>query len=332
VVGARPERPGQIVDYARAHPDRLTLVAPPVVLPGGEDIKENREHVDTILAAIQQNHVDRHNYVLAIGGGALLDVAGFAAAIAHRGVRLIRMPTTVLSQDDSGVGVKNSINAFATKNFVGTFAPPAAVINDEAFLTTLSDRDWVGGVSEAVKVALLGDADLFNEIERLAPALVGRDEIAMSTVVRRSAQLHLSHIVNSGDAFEVTSARPLDFGHWSAHKLEKITDPPLRHGEAVSVGIALDCTYAMLAGMLGEQEWRRVIDVLAGLNLPLSSPALTDPRLLDGLSEFREHLGGELTIALIDAIGHGFVVHEMDTDLILRAIDRLQDEAVEALA
>jgi 3-dehydroquinate synthase len=154
----------------------------------------------------------------------------------------------------------------------------------------------------------------------------------MSTVVRRSAQLHLSHIVNSGDAFEVTSARPLDFGHWSAHKLEKITDPPLRHGEAVSVGIALDCTYAMLAGMLAEAEWRRVIDVLAGLNLPLSSPALTDPRLLDGLSEFREHLGGELTIALIDAIGHGFVVHEMDTDLILRAIDRLQDEAVGALA
>jgi len=172
VVGARPELPEQIAAYARAHPETLTLVAPPVVLPGGEDIKERREYVDTILEAIHANHVDRHSYVLAIGGGALLDVTGFAAAIAHRGVRLIRMPTTVLSQDDSGVGVKNSINAFATKNFVGTFAPPAAVINDELFLTTLSDRDWLSGVSEAIKVALLGDADLFNEIERLAPALV----------------------------------------------------------------------------------------------------------------------------------------------------------------
>lgn len=205
------------------------------------------------------------------------------------------------------------------------------MINDETFLTTLSDRDWLSGVSEAVKVALLGDADLFAEIERLAPALVGRDSGAMSTVVRRSAQLHLSHIVNSGDAFEITSARPLDFGHWSAHKLEKITDPPLRHGEAVAVGIALDCTYAMLAGTLAEEDWRRVIDVLKALRLPLSDPQLEDPRLLDGLSEFREHLGGELTIAMIDAIGHGLVVHEMDTELIRRAVRRLQDEAVEAV-
>ena len=135
----------QLQAYAERHAARLTLAGPAVVLPGGERLKEQPEHVATILTAIHRHGVDRQSYVLAIGGGALLDVAGYATAVAHRGLRHIRMPTTVLSQSDSGVGVKNGFNAFATKNFVGTFAPPVAVINDESFLATLSDRDWRGG-------------------------------------------------------------------------------------------------------------------------------------------------------------------------------------------
>jgi 3-dehydroquinate synthase len=326
VVEHRPELLAQIEAYAERHKDRLLLAGPPVVLRGGEQLKESREYSDIILTAIHDCRLDRHSYVLAIGGGALLDVAGYAAAIAHRGVRLIRMPTTVLSQDDSGVGVKNGINAFDTKNFEGTFAPPAAVINDEMFLTTLSDRDWLSGVSEAIKVALLGDADLFFEIEQAVPALLNRDLEAMSLVVRRSAQLHLTHIVNGGDPFESTSARPLDFGHWSAHKLEKITEPRLRHGEAVAIGIALDCTYGWMSGLMPEADWRRSIALLQALRLPITTPELDDPRLLDGLSEFREHLGGELTIAMVDGIGSGLVVHEMDQGLIRAAIERLRVE------
>ena len=149
----------------------------------------------------------------------------------------------------------------------------------------------------------------------------------MATLVRRCAQLHVSHIVNGGDPFESKTARPLDFGHWSAHKLEQISEPRLRHGEAVAIGIALDCTYAQLAGMLAEADWRRVIALLRALGLPLSAPELDDPRLLDGLRDFREHLGGELTLALIDGIGTGLVVHEMDHDLIRRAVQRLHAEA-----
>jgi 3-dehydroquinate synthase len=317
----------QLQAYAERHAARLTLAGPVVVLPGGERLKEQPEHVDTILTAIHRHGVDRQSYVLAIGGGALLDVAGYATAVAHRGLRHIRMPTTVLSQSDSGVGVKNGFNAFATKNFVGTFAPPVAVINDESFLATLSDRDWRGGTSEAVKVALLGDADFFGQLEQFAPALIDRDRDAMATLVRRCAQLHVSHIVNGGDPFESKTARPLDFGHWSAHKLEQISEPRLRHGEAVAIGIALDCTYAQLAGMLAEDDWRRVIALLRALGLPLSAPELDDPRLLDGLRDFREHLGGELTLALIDGIGTGLVVHEMDHDLIRRAVQRLHAEA-----
>jgi 3-dehydroquinate synthase len=326
VVTARPELPEQVERYAERYADRLTLVTPPLVIGGGERLKDDPETVSQLLRSLYDHRIDRHSYLLALGGGALLDVAGFAAAIAHRGVRLIRMPTTVLAQADSGVGVKNGINAFDTKNYLGTFQPPVAVINDESLLSSLSDRDWRAGLSEVVKVALLGDADLFDELERLAPALMDRDPEAMSTMVRRSAQIHLSHIVNSGDAFERTSARPLDFGHWSAHKLESLTEHRLRHGEAVSIGLALDCTYAELAGILGRDEWERVISLLRALELPLSTPELEDPRLLDGLREFREHLGGELTIALIDAIGSGIVVHEMDQGLLRRAVEILESD------
>jgi 3-dehydroquinate synthase len=326
VVTARPELPEQVERYAERYADRLTLVTPPLVIGGGERLKDDPETVSQLLRSLYDHRIDRHSSLLALGGGALLDVAGFAAAIAHRGVRLIRMPTTVLAQADSGVGVKNGINAFDTKNYLGTFQPPVAVINDESLLSSLSDRDWRAGLSEVVKVALLGDADLFDELERLAPALMDRDPEAMSTMVRRSAQIHLSHIVNSGDAFERTSARPLDFGHWSAHKLESLTEHRLRHGEAVSIGLALDCTYAELAGILGRDEWERVISLLRALELPLSTPELEDPRLLDGLREFREHLGGELTIALIDAIGSGIVVHEMDQGLLRRAVEILESD------
>jgi 3-dehydroquinate synthase len=329
VVGARPELPEHVRRYAEQHASKLTLVALPLVIGGGERLKDDPETVQMLLRSLYDHRIDRHSYLLALGGGALLDVAGYAAAIAHRGVRLIRMPTTVLAQADSGVGVKNAVNAFDTKNFVGAFAPPVAVINDESLLSSLSDRDWRAGLSEVVKVALLGDADLFEELERLAPALMDRDPDAMSMMIRRSAQIHLSHIVNSGDAFERTSARPLDFGHWSAHKLESLTDHRLRHGEAVSIGLALDCTYAELAGILGHDEWERVISLLRALKLPLSTPELEDPRLLDGLREFREHLGGELTIALIDAIGSGIVVHEMDQGLLRRAVEILERDLAE---
>ena len=138
-----------------------------------------------------------------LGGGAVLDAVGFAAAAAHRGVRLVRVPTTTLAQADSGVGVKNGINAFGKKNFLGTFSPPWAVINDEAFLQTLSDRDWRCGIAEAVKVALLKSERFFDQIGEAVPRLRMRDEQALIPIVRRSAWLHLHHITDGGDPFEL---------------------------------------------------------------------------------------------------------------------------------
>jgi 3-dehydroquinate synthase len=323
---------GRIEGYCMAHRDAIRLAAPVLVIPGGEASKNDPQYADLIHGAIQAGALCRHSYVIAVGGGAVLDVVGYAAATAHRGIRLIRVPTTVLAQDDSAVGVKNGINAYGKKNYFGTFAPPFAVINDSTFLGTLLNRDWIGGVSEAVKAAIIKDAAFFDELETLAPALVGRDAAAMDRVVRRSAALHLSHIANGGDPFELGSSRPLDFGHWSAHKLEQLTNHRVRHGEAVAVGVALDCTYARLSGMLPEGDWQRVIDVLQALGLAVYIPELgqhletpDDERcVLRGLGEFREHLGGRLTIMMPRAIGETFDVNEIDTGVMIRAIEILR--------
>jgi len=330
VVRAHPGVTTDIEAYADRHDERLRLAAPVVIIPGGEQAKNGPRTFEMVLEHLHAAGLCRHSYVMAVGGGAVLDVVGYAAATAHRGIRLIRVPTTVLGQADSAVGVKNGINAFGLKNYLGVFAPPAAVINDSAFLETLEDRDWRGGVTEAVKVALVKDPAFFDAIERDAASLLARDVSAMDRLIRRSAALHLSHI-SGGDPFESGSSRPLDFGHWAAHKLESLTGGAIRHGEAVGIGIALDITYAYLTGLLGEGDWQRILRVLHALGLAIHVPELEsstdDPdhsgSLFRGLAEFREHLGGELTVMMLRGIGRPVDLHAIDTTVMKQAIELL---------
>ena len=340
VERAHPALVDSIGAYCEAHRTALTLSGPVLVVPGGEPIKNEPRHLDRIIEAINAASLCRHSYVVAVGGGAVLDAVGFAAATAHRGVRLIRVPTTVLSQDDSGMGVKNGINAFGKKNYLGTFSPPFAVINDAAFLATLSDRDWRGGTTEAVKVALIRDPRFFDFLEQHAAALVDRDLATMAKVIWQSASLHLRHISTGGDPFEQGSSRPLDFGHWAAHKLEQATTHRLGHGEAVGIGIALDSTYSHLAGFLGESAWRRIIHLLGALGVPVYDPAveehLSTPEhpdcVLRGLADFQEHLGGRLTVMLLKDIGQPFDVHEIRTDVVVRSIEIIKSMEAERAA
>lgn len=315
----------QLSTYARRY-DRAFQLAAVRVVPGGEAAKNDPQAIAQIQRLIHQVGLCRHSYILAIGGGAVLDMVGYAAATVHRGIRLIRIPTTVLAQNDSGVGVKNGINAFGKKNFLGTFAPPYAVLNDCDFLYSLDDRDWRSGIAEAIKVALIKDESFFEAIASCAPALVRRDVDAMQQLIYRCAQLHLDHIANSGDPFEMGSSRPLDFGHWAAHKLEQLTDYSLRHGEAVAIGIALDSTYSYLLGLLSRSEWQRILNLLEALGFALYVPQMRQDRLFQGLTEFREHLGGELTLMLLQAIGQGIEVHEVDPLLYGEAIAILADK------
>ena len=295
-----------------------------LVVPGGEVVKNSTDHLQIVLDTIERNKLCRHSFLVGIGGGAVLDMIGYAATIAHRGVRHIRIPTTVLAQNDSGVGVKNGINAFCKKNFLGTFSPPFAVINDSSFLKTLSERDWRSGISEAVKVALIKDKNFFSSILSNAEALVERDMNAMEDLIFRCAELHMNHIAK-GDPFERGSSRPLDFGHWSAHKLEQLTSNRIKHGEAVAIGIALDATISFLSERLSLVEWKGILALLSGLGFNLYDEELgkimnEENPILKGLEEFREHLGGKLTIMLLEGIGKGVEVNEIDKKLVLDSI------------
>jgi 3-dehydroquinate synthase len=324
---------GKIEEYAAHHRDVIELACPPIAMPGGEKIKSELHFVESAQQTLFDLHIDRHSFVVAVGGGALLDAIGLVAATTHRGVRHVRIPTTVLAQNDSGVGVKNGVNLRGVKNFVGTFAPPFAVLNDLRFILTLPERDKIAGMAEAVKVSLIRDAEFFGWIERHMDDLATFERPAMAYMIRRCAELHMRQIGQGGDPFETGSARPLDYGHWSAHKLESLTRHHVRHGEAVAIGMALDARYSVLAGLLAPGEEERICALLEYLGFELWHPALAKASpagkwvILEGLDEFREHLGGELTITLLAGIGTGVEVHEMDTERVRQAMLWLKERA-----
>lgn len=327
---AQPQLMDQIIRYFAANSTVLELVCSPILMEGGEQVKNSYSAVSEVHWQVNRYRLDRHSYVLAVGGGALLDMVGLAAATAHRGLRHVRLPSTTLSQADSGVGVKNGINAFGKKNLIGTFAPPFAVINDFELITSLTPRDKRAGYVEAVKVALIRDAGFFEAIEKDAEALRRFDIEAMERLIYRSAVLHVNHIASSGDPFELGSLRPLDFGHWSAHKLEQLSNYKMRHGEAVAVGLALDIIYSKLIGLIESETAERILALLERLGFELFTPDLLSIgsngslMILAGLEEFREHLGGELTITLLKDIGCGVEVHTIETPLIVKAIEELR--------
>ncbi|SHI43337.1 3-dehydroquinate synthase [Arenibacter nanhaiticus] len=322
VVKNHPSLQEDIKGYCQTYKETIALTEQ-LIIAGGEQCKNDYENVERILEAVHENRICRHSFVVVIGGGAVIDMSGYAAAIAHRGVKLIRIPTTVLSQNDSAVGVKNSINIFGKKNFLGTFAPAYAIINDSRFLTTLENRDWISGISEAIKVALIKDDVFFKYIEEKSVLLHAREMESMQYLIYRCAEMHMEHIAQGGDPFESGSSRPLDFGHWAAHKLEYMTNYQLRHGEAVAIGMALDLTYAHFIGLIDKATLERALKVMEQVGFDLHIPIKGEQELdelLAGIEEFREHLGGELTITLISKIGKKHDVHEIDMAVMRKSV------------
>ncbi len=311
----------QLKSYALAH--KIDLVRAPLIVPGGEQVKKDLSHLDTIYQLVADEKIDRHSYILAIGGGAVLDAIGYAAATAHRGVRLVRMPTTVLAQNDAGVGVKTGVNYIGRKNYLGAFAPPFAVINDFDLLSTLTLRDKRAGIAEAIKVALIKDQAFFDNLYQNRKKLADFEDEAMQYMIIRCAELHLSHIQNSGDPFEMGSARPLDFGHWSAHKLEELSSYELRHGEAVAIGIAMDTLYSYRQNMISKAMCDQVITLLIDLGFDLSHRVLAQLHVKSALEEFREHLGGNLCITLLTSLGSAREVNQIDCSVMQECVDYL---------
>ncbi len=333
VSRAWPHYESQIKKYFATYQDTLELAGPIETLTGGAQAKHNLTGLTRMIDLMAKRNLARQSVVLIIGGGSILDMVGLAASLVHRGLRVIRMPTTVVGQNDVGVGVKTGIDLYGCKNFLGTFAPPFAVINDFDFLDRLPDRDWIAGIAEAFKVAMIRDRRFYSYLCRHTQALRQRNAPVMERLVTECAKLHLDHIRDGGDPFETGSARPLDFGHWSAHQLEVMSGYRLRHGEAVSIGIALDSYYAMRLGLIPKRAVTTVLAHLQAVGLPIWNRHLTTRKadgtlaILEGLIRFQEHLGGPLTITLPAPIGARIEVHTMDSNIIAEGIVYLHSES-----
>ncbi len=324
---------GKIRHYFHTHHECLILLGT-YSIPGGELCKTDITILDSIYKLLLDHKVDRHSFVMVLGGGAVLDAVGFAASTTHRGIRLLRFPTTILAQNDAGIGVKTGINRFEKKNFIGTFSVPAAVINDPLFLNTLSDRDKRSGMAEAIKVALIRDKSFFEWMEMNIEKLTHFDPKTILHMIQWCADLHLTQITNGGDPFETGSSRPLDFGHWAAHKLESISMFNLKHGEAVAIGIAIDTLYSFEMGQLPKTDLNRILSLLHRLGFNLKHPLLEIKKndgtflVLDGIDEFREHLGGILSITMLTAIGTCKEVHTICRETMESTIKNLVSDGV----
>lgn len=323
LLHANPALTNDVRGYFYAHRGRLTLAADVLVMPGGEQAKRDAAVFDRCVLALRDAKLDRHSYAVMIGGGAMLDAVGFAASTVHRGVRQVRIPTTVLAQNDAGIGVKNGIDYQGQKNFLGSFYPPYAVLNDYTLLATLPLTARRDGHAEAVKVGLIRDAAFYAWVEQHAPALASGEEAATRYAIRRCAELHLQHIGSAGDPFERGSARPLDFGHWAAHKLEQLSHFRISHGHAVAVGMAIDVLYSSRMGLLADADARRIHQCLQRLGFTFDVAGLAGlksrddlPLLLEGIAEFQEHLGGQLCVTMLRQIGVGVELNTLDTGLL----------------
>ncbi len=331
LAAANESLASHIAAYFNTWQDSIQLAGPVRVVPGGRQAKTSFKLLTDTIADLANAHLDRHSFVIAIGGGSMLDSIGLAASLVHRGLRMVRLPSTVLAQCDAGVGVKTGLDLHGQKNLIGTFAPPFAVINDLNLLNSLTDADWIAGIAEAFKVAIIKDADFFNSLEYSANNLHARDETAMETLIRKCAAIHLLHICTSGDPFEFGSARPLDFGHWAAHRLEMLSGHAITHGQAVAIGIALDSYYAMRCELISERELARILAAICACGLRVWDELLESRAedgtlaILAGIEEFREHLGGMINITLPQGIGAKVEVHKMDTHLITEGVSYLKN-------
>ncbi|HIH2763070.1 MAG TPA: 3-dehydroquinate synthase [Candidatus Azoamicus sp.] len=315
-----------INNYFNFYKNLIKITCKPIIFTGGERIKNHYSLVKYLYTIIEKYKICRQSYLIAIGGGTLQDLAGYVASTAHRGIKLIRIPTTVLSQDDSGVGVKNGINFINKKNFIGCFSTPHSVINDYSFLNSLNLKQIMEGISEALKVALIKDKNFFNYININSKNIT--TPAVLENLIYTCANLHAEHISKYGDPFEKTSSRPLDFGHWTAHKLESMSKYKISHGESVGIGIILDTTYSYLIKLLKKDKWKTIIRCMINLKMKIFSDLLLKKKqtymIFDGLEEFREHLGGKVTITLLKDIGIKIDVHHINKNIYIKAIKLIE--------
>jgi 3-dehydroquinate synthase len=276
----------------------------PITLPDGEAAK-NWDSLQRILDALLENRCERSTTVIALGGGVIGDLAGFAAAVFLRGVPFVQVPTTLLSQVDSSVGGKTGINHPLGKNMIGAFYQPRLVLADTATLATLPARELAAGMAEVIKYGLILDPSFFDWLEGNVERLNARDEAALTFAIRRSCELKAE--VVAGDERESGARALLNLGHTFGHAIEAgLSYGTWLHGEAVAAGTVMAARLSRLMGMLTDADVERIVRLLQRAMLPVSAPDLGVETWLRLMGMDKKVEGGKLRLILLRAIGDAY--------------------------
>ncbi len=290
-----------------------------VIIPDGERFK-TQETLTSIYDQLIERRVDRSTTIVALGGGVVGDVAGFAAATYQRGVPLVQIPTTLLSQVDSSVGGKTAINHPAGKNMIGSFYQPQAVIIDLEMLQSLPEREFQAGLAEVVKYGAIMDAAFFVWLEQNVTLLMKRDFDALGYAVERCC-MSKARIVED-DETESGSRALLNFGHTFGHAIEAgLGYGKWLHGEAVAVGMLLASRLSVLMGSLTQSDWDRIERLLSSIGLPIDAPDLGRERYLELMGYDKKVLDGKLRLVLLKSLGAAYVTGDFPRDLLVEVLD-----------
>ena len=278
------------------------------VLPGGEEQK-TLGNVAIIIDALVAARLNRDGMVLALGGGVIGDIAGFAAASYQRGIPIVQLPTTLLAQVDSSVGGKTGVNHPGGKNLIGAFHQPVAVITDTDTLSTLPDRQLRAGLTEIVKAALVADADFFSWLEANVPRLLRHEPDALEEAIRRACGIKAAIVAS--DEREQGRRALLNLGHTFGHAIEAGAGyGNVLHGEAVAAGLVLAADLSARTGRIAGADARRIRELLVAAGLPVDPPRLGRARMLDLMGMDKKVKGGELRLVLLDGIGRAVVTSD----------------------
>ncbi len=292
------------------------------VLPDGEQYK-NIEHLNLIFDALLEQGFNRDCTVLALGGGVIGDMAGFASACFQRGVYFIQIPTTLLSQVDSSVGGKTGINHPLGKNMLGAFQQPQVVLADMAQLSTLPERELSAGLSEVIKYALLGDVDFLAWLEQNMVGLISGDAALLAEAVYRSCA-HKARIV-ANDEKEQGERALLNLGHTFGHAIESYLGyGEWLHGEAVATGMVMSADLSYLMGWISEADLERTKNIIVAAKLPIKCPQIPLDEFLAYMSHDKKVLNGQLRLVLMKHLGQAIISQDFDVELMKQAILRNQ--------
>lgn len=314
--------------YLSAYQQALTSLGKYVaqcILPDGEKYKDF-QHLHLIFDALLEAGFNRDCTVLALGGGVIGDMAGYAAASFQRGVDFVQVPTTLLSQVDSSVGGKTGINHPLGKNMIGAFKQPHVVLADMSQLDTLPDRELSAGLAEVIKYALLGDIEFLAWLEQHMEQLVARDATLLAEAVYRSCA-HKARIV-ANDEKEQGERALLNLGHTFGHAIESYMGyGTWLHGEAVAVGMVMAADLSQRLGWISVADVERVKAILVRANLPICSPNIPLDEFLAYMSHDKKVLNGQLRLILLKALGKAVISKEFDVEQMKQSILTQQQSA-----